>query len=78
MAILPTDAEIRRAILDIVAARNLRSGEIIDYIQMQRDLSQQFRAEEFSNTIKGMIADGLFTHDGGKFLKLTDVGFALV
>jgi hypothetical protein len=78
MATLPTDSEIRRAILDLVAARSLRPGEIIDYPQMQLALSPQVRAVEFTSTINGMIVDGLFTNDGGKFLKLTASGFAQV
>jgi hypothetical protein len=78
MAMLPTDAEIRRAVLDIVASKQIRPGEIINYVQMQIALSPRFRAAEFTDAINGMVADGLFTYDGGKFLKLTTAGFERV
>jgi Mn-dependent DtxR family transcriptional regulator len=75
MAIAPSYDATKRAIFDAVRTYNVRADEIVPLMGIQRKLGPKFRAPEIEDALKKMIAGGLITHDGGRFIKLTDAGY---
>jgi hypothetical protein len=76
MATEPTYDEIKRAILNAVATFNVRAGEIVPMMNLRLKLPKHFRGKEVGDAFNEMIGEGLITYEGGKFIKLTDDGFA--
>lgn len=78
MAVVPTNAQIVRAILDIIKPQNLRAGEIFNLLNVNMQLQQRgMRSDEIAKALQSMVDDGLLeTAQNSKFLKLTEAGFA--
>jgi hypothetical protein len=76
MATVPTTADVERAILDAISNYNVRAGEIVPLtgIQMKLD-GLGIRANEFKTGLQSMV-DKSQVEITGKFIKLTDSGFA--
>lgn len=78
MAEVPTQADVERAILEVISGLNVRANEAFNVATVQMRLQQRgFRADEINGAFaslgeKGLIADA----PTPGFRKLTDAGFA--
>lgn len=78
MAKLPTTEETTRAIFDAMATYNPRAGEIVPRMGIHMKLDAQgYRADDLNAALNDMLQKGLIEDtDSGKFIKLTEAGFA--
>lgn len=78
MAVEPNYEEIKSAILAIVATYHVRAGEIVPLMGILMKLQPRFRASEIQDALNKMVSEELITHDGGRFIKLSKAGYALM
>lgn len=76
MAKAPTIEETTRAIFDAISTYNPRAGEIVPLMGIHMKLhAAGFRADDLNAALGDMQEKGLI-EGSGKFIKLTDEGFA--
>ena len=76
MANLPTIKETTRAIFDAIATYNPRAGEIVPLMGIQMKLhAEGYRADDLNVALNDMLQKELI-EESGKFIKLTETGFA--
>jgi hypothetical protein len=73
-----TQADVERAILDVISRHNVDANEIFDVTNVHMQLQQNgFRAAQINDALASMETRGLIeAAQSPKFRKLTDVGFA--
>jgi hypothetical protein len=77
MANVPSQAEVERAILDVISTLNVRANEIFNVMTVHLRLQKNgLRANEINAAFASLGQRGLFeAASSSKFLKLTQAGF---
>jgi len=80
MAKVPTQDEVKRAILNVVAEYNIRPGEIVPLLGVSKKMQERgFRADEIKAALRAMEADGLIEPSNSLTqIKITEAGFAAI